>query len=321
MVEVSSTLRRKDLPSLHADASAVSARNQRWFYRLTRATLLLGVLAAVGGVATIEINLSHLQVDMAAVGSMIAFAGMSVLTIYIQAKHPERVWYQARALAESVKTLAWQYSVGGSEYVRGASDEPDEPDEPDAHEVRARFLAELQEIVVSMNRLGMEASLPLQEDQITDAMRTLRSKSLFDRYESYLEGRIQDQRDWYEDRSAMNSMRAKRLTVYCVLVQIAGVVAGVFLALEVLAVDVLGIAAASAAAFTAWQQAKDHEALAEAYAVTAEDLELVGKKAEEMMSSSMFTEQSWAEFIDSAEQAISREHTVWRARRGVASHR
>jgi hypothetical protein len=318
MVEVSSTLRRKDLPSLHMDASAVSARNQRRFYRLTRATLVLGVMAAIGGVATIELGFGHTQVDMAAVGSVLAFAGMSILTIYIQVKHPERVWYQARALAESAKTLAWQYAVGGGEYARGSSDASDEPDAP---EVKARFIAELQEIVASMNRLGMEASLPLQEDQITGAMATLRSKPLFVRYESYLEGRIHDQRDWYEDRSAMNSMRAKRLTVYCVLVQIAGVVAGVFLALEVLGVDVLGIAAASAAAFTAWQQAKDHEALAEAYAVTAEDLKLVGEKAEEMMSKSMFTEQSWAEFIDSAEQAISREHTVWRARRGVASHR
>ncbi len=300
------TLRSRDLPSLHADANAVSDGSQRTFYRLTRATLWLGVLAAVGGAVTIEGDVGSLRVDIAAVVSAAAFVGMIGITTYLQATHPERVWYQARALAESVKTLAWQYSVGGGEYAIGAPGNAE-----------ARFLDELRGILEPMKRLDMAASLPLQISQITTAMSTLRRAPLSDRCAVYLEDRIRDQHDWYRGKSRMNSRRAKRLIGISLAIQFGGVVVGGFIAFTTFDVDFLGIAAAAAAGVTAWQQARDHESLAEAYALTARDLTLVHTEAETTMSRSSFTDRTWAEFVDSAEQAVSREHTVWLARRGA----
>jgi hypothetical protein len=74
--------------------------------------------------------------------------------------------------------------------------------------------------------------------------------------------------------------------------------------------DLLGIAAASAAAAAAWLEVKDHSSLAEAYATTAHELGLV--RAAHPMS---LDEDRWATYVSDAETAISREHTRWLARR------
>jgi hypothetical protein len=59
--------------------------------------------------------------------------------------------------------------------------------------------------------------------------------------------------------------------------------------------------------------------LAQAYRTTIADLSRV---ADELaLRRDGFTDESWADFVDTAEQAISREHTLWLARRGVAPRR
>ena len=77
-------------------------------------------------------------------------------------------------------------------------------------------------------------------------------------------------------------------------------------------VDGLGIVATLLAAAVAWTNAKQHTTLAESYAVAADDLTDVGRALALQTS-----EDAWAEFVANAESAMSREHTVWRARRSV----
>jgi hypothetical protein len=63
---------------------------------------------------------------------------------------------------------------------------------------------------------------------------------------------------------------------------------------------------------TAWLQAKQHDNLATAYSLTA--LELSGVLSE---LDGIESEVQWAPFVGQAEEAISREHTLWRASRGI----
>jgi hypothetical protein len=68
---------------------------------------------------------------------------------------------------------------------------------------------------------------------------------------------------------------------------------------------------------TAWVQTKDYSTLAEAYAITEQEVALVAVRLGQVTS-----EEAWAQFVLEAESAISREHTMWRARRGrLARHR
>lgn len=81
-------------------------------------------------------------------------------------------------------------------------------------------------------------------------------------------------------------------------------------------VDLLGIFAAAAAAATAWMQAKQHRNLATAYGVTSQELAAIASELEALSD-----ESAWADFVTEAEDAISREHTLWRASLGVSAQR
>jgi hypothetical protein len=68
------------------------------------------------------------------------------------------------------------------------------------------------------------------------------------------------------------------------------------------------------AAMTAWLQTKQHRTLATAYAITALELASVRTRIAHQA-----TEADWATFVSDAEEAFSREHTLWKASRGVRS--
>jgi hypothetical protein len=96
------------------------------------------------------------------------------------------------------------------------------------------------------------------------------------------------------------------------VVEILGVAAAILKAVGSLKGDLLGFAGAIVAAMTAWLQTRQHRALAAAYAVTA--LELASVRAR---IAHQENESQWAAFVADAEEAFSREHTLWKASRGV----
>jgi hypothetical protein len=76
-------------------------------------------------------------------------------------------------------------------------------------------------------------------------------------------------------------------------------------------IDILGVAAAGAAAGTAWIQLKQHRTLAASYALAAQELSLALVRLENARD-----DEHWALEVSDAEEAISREHTMWLARHG-----
>jgi hypothetical protein len=78
----------------------------------------------------------------------------------------------------------------------------------------------------------------------------------------------------------------------------------------------LGIAAAAGAAGAAWLQFQQHRVLKTSYALAEQELSLVLARLDHVND-----EDEWAEFVTDAEGAISREHTTWLARRGLAGGR
>ena len=94
-----------------------------------------------------------------------------------------------------------------------------------------------------------------------------------------------------------------------------GVVAGSVKAFGVLELtwssgDLLGVAATLGAAAAAWVQTRQYATLASAYAIANEELAAI-----RALIAHADDEVQWAELVDSAESAISREHTMWRASR------
>jgi hypothetical protein len=71
-----------------------------------------------------------------------------------------------------------------------------------------------------------------------------------------------------------------------------------------------GVISAVAAGTSLWMQSRQHESLASSYGLTALDIANLLDSLTQIQA-----EQDWAEVVDQAEEAISREHATWQASR------
>lgn len=301
MLAETAAFRTEHLPPLHKSLSQRSQEAQKQFLRATRVGLAFGVLAAVAGVLTLK---GEDGPDWAGVIALIAFLGALWSRFWLTQNAPERKWYDARAGAESVKTLAWQYAVGGGAYRLGCPEEASTPEE--------RLLGPLRDV---LHETASVTPTPLVGEEVTDAqiterMRQLREQPLEDRQTVYSRDRLDDQIKWYSTNAQKNTKQASFWNSTTMALQALGVLAALAKAIGLLEIDVLGIAATAATAAPAWLQTKDHVELAEAYSVAAHDLLLVKAELENVNA-----EEDWASFVADSEGAISREHTLWRARK------
>jgi hypothetical protein len=224
-----------------------------------------------------------------------------VISVIHANRNPEARWYRGRAAAESVKTLTWLYAVGGTPF-------PDGDGESDE-----RLLNRLGELVDSLKELDLVVPADSSRRQITPAMTGLRARPLADRRRAYLTDRVDDQIAWYSKRAADHTRSARRWLLVVAAANACGAGAGFLRMVNVVQLDLLGLAAAVAGAATAWTQLLQHKAQANSYAVAVQDLTLIRDRI------ATVTDDAWPRFVSDAEEAISREHTMWLARRGLAA--
>ncbi|WP_438493913.1 DUF4231 domain-containing protein [Streptomyces asiaticus] len=283
-----------DFPALYRAADANSLRGQRRYLRVMRFQLGALVIAAAFGVVALRAG----GTDVAAVVASVAFGAALVSDVYMLKERPDRQWYAGRALAESTKTLTWRYMVGGSPL--GTAELTDEQAED---LLLARF-AEIEADVEPVLLIPDHGS----PEQVTEGMRRTRALPLEQRRELYLRARIRDQQEWYGTKARWNERRATLWSVTLATLELFGLTAGVLKADGVIDIDLLGLAAALAAAGAAWVQTKQHQNLATAYAMAHHELATIGSRVRHMR-----TEENWASFVGGSEDAVSREHTLWRA--------
>lgn len=284
-----------DFPVLYRAADAVSLSGQRRYLWALSTRLLALLLAALFGAVAWDIK----DVSAAGIGALIAFLVALAAGTYLATTSPERAWYEGRAAAESAKTLTWRYLVRGEALESSPGRDGD-----------SLFLERLKEILRDLDEVDLAADAA--GDQITAGMRAARAAGFDERKALYLSARIREQQRWYQRKAVWNRKRAECWTVAAIAFEVLGVLAGaarVFLDLDI---DLLGILAAAAATVTAWLEAKQHRNLATAYGIAAQELASAASLGEAIVD-----EEEWAAFVGQAEEAISREHTLWRASRGI----
>lgn len=257
------------------------------------AAVAAAALSAISGVSVIGRAASILAAIVFALGVGIAWMARGA--------EYDKAWYQARAVAESAKSMAWQYAVGGGPFALSAQVDVDRMLTHRLRGIRERFAS----------------SLPLHDGggQVTDAMREQRAQSLGARKGAYERLRLRDQMAWYTQKAEANSASGRRWMTVAIAAQAAGVAAVILQAADVWDLALAGVMAALASAVIAWVNFRDHATLAAAYSTTAEDLSSVLEEMERLGPG----EEEWAAFVDEAEQAISREHTLWLARKGSSA--
>jgi len=285
-----------DLPQLYRAANEASLDGQRLYKRLTRTRLWLVVVAAAMGVTAWRVGTG--QVDLLALVAVVAFALAFAADIHLGRSRPDKTWYDGRAVAESTKTLAWKYAVCADPF----------PVSLPVSEAGSALLNELQTIRVRYPALGLS---PIVGEQITSWMRTLRSSPYKQRQDAYIELRLLDQEHWYESKARKFGKHANRWRLRLVGFEVVGVVLSLIEAFTTLNWAFAPLIAAIVAASVGWIQIQQYDQLSEAYSTTVSDL----GDAHTKLTEAAADETRWALEVNDAEEAMSREHTLWSAKR------
>lgn len=285
------------LPPLYDATDGASGKAQARYLWVTRIQLIGLVL---GAVLSIEVWPSAVGVMRVSAASLLGISTLA--TVLAAALSLRDTWYSGRAAAESVKTLSWRFATGAEPF----------PVSLRVAEAEALFLARLRDVLrdIALEGVRLEAATEPGQGQITDDMRRIRLSPGPDRLESYVEGRVRDQLRWYSDEASKNDTRHESLTWLVGLLQVAAIVAAILVAVHpTWTLNPVGLLTTSAAVLIAWSEKKGHQELAHAYGLTAQELEMA------MTEAATTGEADLPRFVLDTEQAISREHTLWIARR------
>lgn len=304
-------VREQDLlPRVFWAADGASLQGQARAVALSRWELLLLVGAAFAGSA---------DGPVWAWAAAVAYLGALFIAVTVARQNPQRLWYDGRAVAESVKTLVWKYAVRADSY------QPPPRKLPDAERLYdVQLSGILGEFDTDLVSPGVTEELstwraPARHPQITDTMEKLREQPLPVRREVYLRERVQSQRQWYQAKAVQCRNATRRVGRLAVVLPAAGLLLAVLRALGEFSFDALGAISAVAASVSAWAQLRQYRPQAAAYTLAAAELSKVEAQLASVDLSAADSEETWARLARDAEDAISREHTTWQARREVRS--
>ena len=283
-----------ELPALYRAADAMSKEAQAQLLSSFRLNAILLVAAA----------LVALFSGTRALAILSAALFLASLAIHFFSEHQglQKRWYQARALAESVKTAAWRFVMGAEPF--------------DSHAASLdRFRALLLELL-SQNT-GIAEHLRgdwAAQDAITPVMLALHSAPFEEKRQCYLKARIQNEREWYACRAQTNQRQSRRFFVWlCSVYAVAILLLMLRIAwpgLEYLPIEALAVVASS---IIGWKQLRRFNELTTAYNLTAHEVGIIQTRFAQVADAAELSG-----FVSDAENAFSREHTQWAARRDHA---
>jgi hypothetical protein len=292
-------LTHADLPDLFLRADEASVRNQKRYVQGVRVEAIMLVVAALTGLLSFTTVLGGLTVNIFSVAAAVAF-GISFLSHIVRwLGKPSQRWYAGRAIAESSKTICWRYAVGSEPFNKTVSD--------DAAAVEFQRQFEVLRDQAQKDHLNHTVKASVQ---ISPTLHTMRQQPLAERQAAYLEGRLQDQYKWYSKKAATNQQAANFWGIMMLLLEGAGAVLAGLHFFNLLPINLLGVIGTATAAVGTWLQLKQHQMLAQSYSVAAKELELIIQNMPQPKNTPE-DETIWAKFVDDAETAISREHTLW----------
>jgi len=288
-------MKEEHYPALYQAANNASLKAQEDYLRSVKGFVALSVIGA-------GLSVAGIQSKEAAIIAAIVFLTAMFLSIYIAVKKNEGVWYRARAIAESIKTSTWRFMMLTEPF--DASQE--------LNLAKSNFRILLQKILNEHKDLAHELAGQFSlEAQISQKMEEVRSTPLDERKNIYLKDRIEDQRKWYTDKSKYNK---KWGTIwFWIMIALQGV--AIILTLMRVAYPCWNywpteIFVVAAAGIFTWIQLKRFRELAASYGLAAHEIG-VAMGALDVVES----EDAFSDFVRDTENAFSREHTQWVAKK------
>ena len=282
------------LPGFYQSADEASLSAQSVYFWALRLYLILLVVAAF-------VSYNWPNDAYAALGSAILFLVTLGILIALRVRRFDDTWYNGRAVAESVKTRSWRWVMRAEPYENTENIEL----------VSKQFISDLKAIL-NQNR-SLSDSLQSGSginDPISNTMLEIRKLPIVDRLALYKEQRIYNQAKWYSLKSQFNKRRAQQWFWVSVALHATAIGFLLYRIKEPTLNLPVAVVATAAGAVLTWLQAKKHNELNSSYALAAHEIVLIKGEAESVKS-----EREISEFVINSENAFSREHTQWTARK------
>jgi|SRR5215211_4207982 len=290
-------MEHSDYPALYQAADDTSQGGQKTYKRLVGVDLSLVVVGAVLGTLAFLVPRAYAAAFAAA--AAIVLLGSIVTKFVARQRSDDKEWFDGRAVAESVKSLTWRYMMRLKPFRDDATCDQ-------------KFVGELEAILKARSSLHYRVGASSSTEQITPRMREVRQLPVVQRRDLYVKQRLEEQANWYGDKAEDNRVLANRLFWASLAAQFVALALAVWrVVLPSAGLSLVGAVLALAAAFTAWAQLGRHDELSKSYALARQ--ELLSIKA---LANTLDTEQELAKIVRDGEGAISREHTMWIAKRG-----
>lgn len=284
------------LPALFQSSDGASLTAQSNYYLALKSYLFLLVVAAL-------ISFYFPDESYGALSSASLFLITLGILIWLNVQKPENIWYNGRAVAESVKTRSWRWVMKAEPYDDDSSEE----------KVRKEFLSDLKSIL-DQNR-ALSGHLDWQKnngDAISEQMKEIRNLSLEKRLDIYKKERIDDQAKWYAKKAQYNKQKAKQWFGISIILHSIAVFMLLYRIKEPTLSLPIEVVATAASAVLTWLQSKKHNELNSSYSLAAHEIVLIKSEAESVSS-----EKTFSNLIVNSESAFSREHTQWTARKSA----
>lgn len=281
-------------PILFKIADAKSKKSQNIFIRLNIFILLLLVFSSISSIyTTVPKNIT--------VFSTICLILSTLFNIYILFFRPEKIWYEGRAISESVKTLTWKFITNTKPFKITLKQE----------KVEQIFNENLKKIIGQRRDFYILIGQNYPDgNMISDEMITIRNSSFEERKKKYVEDRIQDQINWYSSKTKQNAFNKNIALCLIIGFQILAILFFIFEKNLFNNYSLTSILITMTSVVMTWLQLKRFQELTDAYGITATELKFIKEKSKFILDDTQLEK-----YVDDTETAISREHTLWLARR------
>ena len=295
-----SSMELNDYPALFRAANTASVRAQAAHFFVLKMEMYLLIIGALLGTLAGAQFMGSLS-KPAFVGSVLALLIGLCISLVARQRNYEQQWFNGRAIAETVKSLAWRYMTRAPPLQQ-----------PTLKEADAGLGAAIVDLLQDWkDRLSL-APEEGGSAQRTPKMRDIREKSVAARLDAYRAGRLSEQQQWYSRRAREHDRSESRWYALATLAQMAALATAVLaVAVDDLPVRPIGVVATIASAAFAWSKAKRFRELSSAYSMAAQELAIAESESEHVAS-----DEELANLVQEVEERISREHKTWRARAG-----
>jgi hypothetical protein len=277
-------------PSLYHAADALSARSQAAYLLLHKAQLaILFACALAGGFGPYDLGLARIVAISIAAAMFVAL----FFSVLLKVMGYDDRWFRARALAENIKSLSWAFST----VVVAANSERE-------------YVSQVNELTERLPQLAKHLHTGNESCTFTKSIHERRALPLDQRFSLYVAERIGDQQKWYANKAKENAQKETLWFIILIALEFLAIAAAAFQAWALWQFNLTSGVVALASVGIAWSQTKRFSDLANSYGVAADDLRGIRDA-----NSTVSSDEQLAELVRAAENAISREHSMWVARR------